>query len=66
MQTLVKELDDRVAIRLGQTRAALSVSQLAKLWVVRINVGPSLFQIAMNVAKKSDISVLEGGLLEKV
>ncbi|KAF4440276.1 carboxyphosphonoenolpyruvate phosphonomutase [Fusarium acutatum] len=66
VQTLVKELDGRVAIRLGQTQAALSVSQLAKLGVARISVGPSLFQIAMDAAKKSAISVLEGGRLEDV
>ncbi|KAF5704959.1 carboxyphosphonoenolpyruvate phosphonomutase [Fusarium globosum] len=65
-QTLIKELDGRVSIRLGQTRAALLVSQLAKLRVARINVGPSLFQVAMNAAKKSDVNVLEGGILEEV
>lgn len=56
----------QTAIRLGQTRAALSVLQLAKLGVARINVRSGLFQIAMNAAKKSAISVLEGGLLEEV
>lgn len=65
VQTLVKELDGRVAIRLGQTRAALSVSQLAKLGVARISIGPSLFQIAMNAAKKSALGILEGGRLEE-
>ncbi|CZR44576.1 LOW QUALITY PROTEIN: uncharacterized protein FPRO_14329 [Fusarium proliferatum ET1] len=60
------EGDVQTAIRLGQTRAALSVLQLAKLGVARINVGSGLFQIAMNAAKKSAISVLEGGLLEEV
>ncbi|KAG5824952.1 hypothetical protein H9Q74_004936 [Fusarium xylarioides] len=66
VQTLVKELDGRVAIRLGQTRAALSVSKLAKLGVARISIGPSLFQIAMNAAKRSALSVFEGGRLEEV
>lgn len=41
VQTLVKELDGLVAIHLGQTRAALLVSQLAKLGVAGINVGPA-------------------------
>ncbi|KAF4956966.1 hypothetical protein FGADI_3378 [Fusarium gaditjirri] len=66
VQALVKELDGRVAIRLGQTRAALSASQLAKLGVARISIGTSLFQIAMNAAKKSAHSVLEGGRLEEI
>ncbi|PNP81017.1 hypothetical protein FNYG_05484 [Fusarium nygamai] len=66
VQTLVKELDGHVAIRLGQTREALSVSQLAKLGVARISIGPSLFQIAMDAAKRSALSVLEGGRLEEV
>ncbi|KAF4333128.1 C6 transcription factor [Fusarium beomiforme] len=66
VQELVKELDGRVAIRLGQTEGALSTSELGKIGVARISVGPSLFQIAMHAAKKSACSVLEGGNLEEV
>ncbi|KAG9496133.1 hypothetical protein J7337_012712 [Fusarium musae] len=63
VQTLVKELDGHVAIRLGQTPEALSVSQLAKSGVTRIGIGPSLFQMAMDAAKRSALNFLEGGRL---
>ncbi|RBR15205.1 hypothetical protein FVER53590_08634 [Fusarium verticillioides] len=66
VQTLVKELDGHVAIRLGQTPEALSVSQLAKLGVTRISIGPSLFQMAMDAAKRSALNFLEGGRLGEV
>ncbi|EWG49007.1 hypothetical protein FVEG_08634 [Fusarium verticillioides 7600] len=66
VQTLVKELDGHVAIRLGQTPEALSVSQLAKLGVTRISIGPSIFQMAMDAAKRSALNFLEGGRLGEV
>ncbi|KAF4443196.1 hypothetical protein F53441_11505 [Fusarium austroafricanum] len=66
VRELVKELDGRVAVRLGQTKGALSTSDLGKLGVARISIGPSLFQIAMHAAKKSALSVLQGGQLEEV
>jgi 2-methylisocitrate lyase-like PEP mutase family enzyme len=66
VRELVKELDGRVAIRLGQTKEALSTSELGNLGVARISVGPSLFQIAMHAAKQSALSVLQGGQLEEV
>jgi 2-methylisocitrate lyase-like PEP mutase family enzyme len=66
VRELVKELDGRVAIRLGQTKEALSTSELGNLGVARISVGPSLFQIAMHAAKQSALRVLQGGQLEEV
>ncbi|KAF4497882.1 C6 transcription factor [Fusarium agapanthi] len=66
VQTLVNELGGCVEIRLVQARGALSTSDLGKLGVARISIGPSLFQIAMHAAKKSALSILEGGCLEQV
>ncbi|KAJ4245470.1 hypothetical protein NW762_013979 [Fusarium torreyae] len=63
---LVHELNGRVAIRLGQTKGALSAAELGKLGVARVSVGPSLFQIAMHAAKQSAISILQGGQLEEI
>jgi 2-methylisocitrate lyase-like PEP mutase family enzyme len=66
VRKLVEELGGRVAIRLGQTKSALSVADLGKIGVARISVGPSLFQIAMHAAKKSAVDVLKGGQLQEV
>ncbi|KAF4953665.1 hypothetical protein FSARC_12350 [Fusarium sarcochroum] len=66
VRELVKELDGRVAIRLGQTKGALSAAELGKLGVARVSVGPSLFQIAMHAAKQSAIDILQGGQLQEV
>ncbi|WZH48349.1 phosphoenolpyruvate phosphomutase-domain-containing protein [Fusarium acuminatum] len=63
---LVDELVGRVAIRLGQTKSALSVAKLGKIGVSRISVGPSLFQIAMHAAKPSAMDVLQGGQLREI
>ncbi|KAL4725757.1 hypothetical protein ACLX1H_007910 [Fusarium chlamydosporum] len=60
VRELVRELNGRVAIRLGQTKEALSTSELGNLGVARISVGPSLFQIAMHAAKQSALSILQG------
>ncbi|KAG5661977.1 hypothetical protein KAF25_004216 [Fusarium avenaceum] len=66
VRNLVDELGGRVAIRLGQTKNALSVAELGKIGVARISVGPSLFQIAMHAAKQSAWDVLQGGNLQEV
>ncbi|KAM0547465.1 hypothetical protein ACHAPJ_010338 [Fusarium lateritium] len=66
VRELVDELNGRVAIRLGQTKDALSTAELGQLGVARVSVGPSLFQIAMHTAKQSAISVLQGGQLEQI
>ncbi|KAH6950136.1 phosphoenolpyruvate phosphomutase-domain-containing protein [Fusarium avenaceum] len=66
VRKLVDELGGRVAIRLGQTKNALSVAELGKIGVARISVGPSLFKIAMHAAKQSALDVLHGGNLQEV
>ncbi|CAJ0550144.1 Ff.00g100740.m01.CDS01 [Fusarium sp. VM40] len=66
VRKLVDDLGGRVAIRLGQTKHALSVAELGKIGVARISVGPSLFQIAMHAAKQSAIDLLQGGHLQEV
>ncbi|KAF3024378.1 hypothetical protein E8E14_014349 [Neopestalotiopsis sp. 37M] len=63
VRTLVRGLDGRVAIRLGQAKGALSSSALAELGVMRISVGPSLFQIGMKSVQESAMEVLTGGNL---
>lgn len=64
VQTLVRELDGRVAVKLGQGEAALTTADLSNLGVARISVGPSLFRIAMEAAKKSALAILQGGKLD--
>ncbi|KIL88605.1 hypothetical protein FAVG1_07851 [Fusarium avenaceum] len=65
IRKLEDELGGRIAIRLGQTKSALSVAELGKFGVARISVGPSLFQIAMHAAKQSALDVLQGGNLQE-
>lgn len=64
VETLVKEFDGRLAVKLGQGEGALSTADLGKLGVARVSVGPSLFLIAMAAHKKAALSILQGGNLE--
>ncbi|KAK7421309.1 hypothetical protein QQX98_002203 [Neonectria punicea] len=61
VERLVKELDGRVAVKLGVTPDALTTAELAKLGVARISIGPSLFQISTAAIKKAATSILNGG-----
>ncbi|KPM36787.1 hypothetical protein AK830_g9781 [Neonectria ditissima] len=61
VETLVKELDGRVAVKLGVAPDALTTAELAKIGVARISVGPSLFQISTLAIKKAAESILNGG-----
>ena len=65
VETLVRELGGRVAVKLGDgIPEALSVRELAEIGVARISVGPSLFLRAMDAAKKAASSILSGGRLD--
>lgn len=61
VETLVKELDGRVAVKLAATPDALTTGELAKIGVARISVGPSLFLVANTAMKKAAASILNGG-----
>lgn len=63
IETLVKELNGRVAVKLGQGNGALSTADLGSKGVARISVGPSLFRIGMEAVKKSALDILQGGNL---
>jgi 2-methylisocitrate lyase-like PEP mutase family enzyme len=64
VETLVKELDGRVAVKLAhKTEDALSTQGLAKIGVARISVGPSLFLLAQEAAKQAAERILAGGNL---
>ncbi|KAM6512422.1 hypothetical protein FSOLCH5_010136 [Fusarium solani] len=64
VETLVKELDGRVAVKLAHgTADALSTAELARIGVARISVGPSLFLVAQAAVKKAAASILSGGNL---
>ncbi|KAF4967254.1 hypothetical protein FSARC_5166 [Fusarium sarcochroum] len=64
VEELVKELDGRVAVKLAhREEGALSTSELGKIGVARISVGPSLFQLAQASIKEAAASILSGGNL---
>jgi 2-methylisocitrate lyase-like PEP mutase family enzyme len=64
VETLVKELDGRVAVKLAhKTEDALSTKDLANIGVARISVGPSLFLLAQEAAKQAAERILAGGNL---
>ncbi|KAH7318281.1 phosphoenolpyruvate phosphomutase-domain-containing protein [Stachybotrys elegans] len=60
VETLVKELDGRVAVKLASGPDALTTKELADIGVARISVGPSIFRIAMDAAKKAAMNLFEG------
>jgi 2-methylisocitrate lyase-like PEP mutase family enzyme len=61
VETFVKELDGRVAVKLADGEMGLPVRELADLGVCRISVGPSLWMEAMNAVKKGAERILNGG-----
>ncbi|KAF5632858.1 carboxyphosphonoenolpyruvate phosphonomutase [Fusarium sp. NRRL 52700] len=64
VETLVKELDGRVAVKLAhRSKDALSTKQLGEIGVARISVGPSLFLLAQAAIKEAAASILDGGNL---
>lgn len=63
VETLVKELGGRVAVKMAEGPGALSTKELARLGVARISVGPSLFLVALNSVKKAALEILNGGTL---
>ncbi|CAM1508043.1 Fc.00g048910.m01.CDS01 [Cosmosporella sp. VM-42] len=63
VERLVKELDGKVAVKLGGSPDSLTTAELAKIGVARISVGPSLFIIANMAMKKAAASILAGGSL---
>lgn len=64
VKVLVKEFQGMIAIRQGQAKGALSTTELGKLGVARISVGPSLFQLAMRNVQKNALQILGGGNLD--
>lgn len=61
VETLVRDLDGRVAVKLGEKADSLTVSDLAKFGVARISVGPSLYAKAMAAVKVWASNILTGG-----
>lgn len=61
VETLVRELGGRVAVKLGNGEGALTTADLGKIGVARVSVGPSLFLIAMEAHKKAALRILQGG-----
>jgi len=60
---LVKALDGRINIKMGDQGENFSVDELSRLGVSRISVGPVLMLVAVEAYKKAAISLLEGGSL---
>ncbi|POR33774.1 Uncharacterized protein TPAR_06037 [Tolypocladium paradoxum] len=63
LQTLVKELDGRVAVLLGAYPGNPTVAELAELGVARISIGPTLYRAAMGAVQKAALSILTDGKL---
>ncbi|KAL2754844.1 hypothetical protein ACRALDRAFT_1064634 [Sodiomyces alcalophilus JCM 7366] len=61
VERLVRELDGRVAVKLGAGPRATTTKALGELGVARISIGPSLFLIAMKAIKDAAGAVLTGG-----
>lgn len=64
VKTLVKELDGRVSVLVSRRPNPLNTSQIAKLGVARISVGPGIFIQAMEAVKASALSLMSGGGLK--
>ena len=63
LQTLVKELDGRVAVLFSAYPGVKSTSELAELGVARVSIGPGLYRIAMQAVKAAATNYLGGGNL---
>lgn len=63
VQTLVKELDGRVAVLLTKRAGGHSTAELAQIGVARISIGPTLYLAAMNAVKTGAAQILGGGAL---
>ncbi|KAK1718297.1 uncharacterized protein CLUP02_07585 [Colletotrichum lupini] len=63
VRVLVKELEGRVAVKLGDRADSLSTKELGEIGVARISVEPSLYLVAMNAVKESARRILDGGKL---
>ncbi|KAF5021754.1 hypothetical protein F66182_6204 [Fusarium sp. NRRL 66182] len=64
VETLVKALDGRVAVKLAHEKEdALSTKELGDIGVARISVGPSLFLLARAAVKEAAERILCGGNL---
>ncbi|KAH7152033.1 phosphoenolpyruvate phosphomutase-domain-containing protein [Dactylonectria estremocensis] len=61
VETLVRELGGRVAVKLAVEPGTLTTAELAKIGVARISVGPSLFLVSNIAMKKAAASILNGG-----
>ncbi|KAF6824343.1 hypothetical protein CMUS01_10289 [Colletotrichum musicola] len=64
IEVLVRELGGRVGVRLKDGEDALTTRELAEIGVARIDVGDSVYQIAMNAAKKATARILGGRRLK--
>ncbi|KAI8801352.1 phosphoenolpyruvate phosphomutase-domain-containing protein [Cladochytrium replicatum] len=60
VETLVKELGGRVAVKLARGPSALTPDQLSKIGVARISVGPDMFRIAMEALKVNALAIYDG------
>ncbi|GIK07536.1 hypothetical protein Aspvir_003202 [Aspergillus viridinutans] len=63
LQTLVKELNGRVAANLGGYAGDPTVLELAELGVARVSIGDDLYLIAMNAIRKAALAVFVEGRL---
>ncbi|OAA41739.1 Aldolase-type TIM barrel [Metarhizium rileyi] len=63
LETLVKELDGRVAVQLSAYPGIKSTKELADLGVARVSVGPGLFRAAMGAVRAAAENMLTGGSL---
>jgi 2-methylisocitrate lyase-like PEP mutase family enzyme len=66
LETLVKELDGRVAVKLARGPSALTPDQLCKMGVARISVGPELFRSAMAAFKRDALTIYSGASLAEL
>ncbi|KAL3957207.1 hypothetical protein ACCO45_007785 [Purpureocillium lilacinum] len=58
VQTLVRELDGRVAVLLSAYKGGPTVKELAELGVARISIGPTLFRVAMAAVARAAKGIL--------
>lgn len=63
LKTLVKELDGKVAVLFSAYPDVQSTSELARIGVARVSIGPGLFRIAMAAVKQAATNMLTGGRL---
>src|SRR5690606_15866963 len=63
VETLVRELGGRVAVKMRAMEGDMSARELAEVGVARISVGPELYRLGLKAVRDGTERLLAGGKL---